>query len=235
MRNAALILFRREAGAVSVMPVGMSSVRNEKGTFELRNVPPGPYMVMAVSASSPQDMKMTMTSIDVGDQNQEGVTINLGAGLEIPVLGKMEPTDTKSDLGGVRVALTLEDNPMGSLANVQLEKDGKAVLKRVNPDKYRLVVSGLPEGYYLKAARLGSQDVLESGVDLRQGGGGALELLVASPGAALSGSVVNDKGEAVPGAIVTLVPKDPKGRTDLFRTGSSDQNGGLRIGSVVPG
>lgn len=234
LRSAVLMVFRREAGGMSVVPVAMSAVQNEKGTFELRDMPPGPYAMLAVSGD-PQEMMMTMTSLEVGDQNVEGMVISLGAGQEVPVTAKVEGDSQKIDLSGVRVTLSIEDNPMASLATALLDKENKAVLKRVSADKYKPVISGLPSGAYLKAARFGNQDALVNGMDLRQGAGGALELVVSPAAAEVTGTVANDQGEPMPGAIVTLVPKDPKGRTDLYRTATADQTGSLRIASVVPG
>jgi protocatechuate 3,4-dioxygenase beta subunit len=76
---------------------------------------------------------------------------------------------------------------------------------------------------------------LENGIDLRQGAAGALEIVVGGPAAVVTGVVHNDKGEPMPGAVITLVPKNTKGRTDLFRSSTSDQNGNIRIRGVVPG
>jgi len=234
MRNAVLILYRREPGGMSTIPASVSAIQNEKGTFELRGIPPGPYMVMAM-AGNPPDMMMTMTSLDVGDRSIEGEVITLGAGVDVPVVAKLADDLTDVNLAGVRVTLRLEDNPMGSLSTTQIEKDNKGLLKRVNPDKYKVVVIGLPKGVYLKTARVGEQEVLESGLDLRQGSSGPIELVIAGPGAEMNGGVINDKGEPVPGAIVTRVPKDPKGRADLFHTNFTDQNGNFVSGDIIPG
>jgi protocatechuate 3,4-dioxygenase beta subunit len=234
MRNAILMLYRREPGGMSTIPISMSAIRNEKGAFELQNIPPGSYIVIAM-AGNPQDMKMTTASIDVGDQSVEGQMITLGAGFDIPIVVKLEDGAADADVAGVRVTLRLEDNPMASLATTQLEKDNKGLLKRVNPDKYKVMVIGLPKNVYLKTARVGGQDVLESGLDVRQGSSAPLELVIDGPGGHLSGGVVNEKGEPVPGAIVTRVPKDPKARPDLFHTNYTDQDGNFESGEIMPG
>jgi hypothetical protein len=87
----------------------------------------------------------------------------------------------------------------------------------------------------LKSAKFGDRDALESGIDLRQGAGGSLDLVIAAPAAQISGVVHNDKGEPSPGAIITLVPKDAKARTDLSKSGTADQNGNIRMRGIVPG
>jgi carboxypeptidase family protein len=244
MSPAMLIVFRRESGGMSTVPVSMYQVQSDKGAFELRNIPPGAYTVLATS-TNPQDMMLMMTSLDVSDQNIEDLTISLGSGVDIPVTGKLEgapppldntsaPANQATDLSNVRIVLNMEDNPLASLSTVQLGKESKAVLKKVNVDKYKLIVTGLPSGTYLKSAKFGDVDAFESGIDLRHGGRGTLELVIAAPAAELTGVAHNDKGEPMPGATVTLVPKDPKARTDLSRTGTADQNGNIRIRGIVP-
>jgi len=252
LNPAMIMVYRREAGGMSTIPASMYMVQSDKGVFELRNIAPGPYALLALS-TNPQDMMVQMSSLDVTDQDIEGMVISVGGGFELPVTAKLEGVqaqpdqdaaakdpskpkapDPSTDLSKIRIVLNLEDNPMAGLATTQLDKDGKGLIKRVNPDKYKLIVAGLPEGTYLKGAKYGERDALETGLDLRQGAGGSVDLLIGSPAAQLTGVVHNEKGEPVAGAIVTLVPKDAKSRTDLSRTGSSDQNGNIRIRGIVP-
>jgi Carboxypeptidase regulatory-like domain len=244
MNPAMLMVFRKQAGGMSTIPVSMYMVQGDKGAFELRNIPPGSYSMLAMS-TNPQDMMMMMQSVDVTEQDIEGMIVSLGSGVEIPVTAKLEGVqpppdqddkkqDPATDLSNVRIILNLEDNPMASLSTVQIGKDNKAILKKVSIDKYKLIVVGLPRGTYLKSAKFGDRDALEFGIDLRQGAAGNLDLVIAAPAAQLTGTVHNDKGEPVPGAMITLVPKDAKGRTDLSRTGTADQNGNIRMLGVVP-
>ncbi len=245
---AMLMVFRKQVGGMSTVPVSMYMVQGDKGAFELRNIPPGSYSMLAMS-TNPQDMMMMMQSVDVTEQDIEGMVVSLGSGVEIPVTAKLEGVqpppdqdasnadkkqDPATDLSNVRIVLNLEDNPMASLSTVQIGKDNKALLKKVSIDHYRLIVVGLPQGTYLKSAKYGDRDALESGIDLRQGAAGSLDLVIAAPAAALTGTVHNDKGQPVPGAMITLVPKDTKGRTDLSRTGTADQNGNIRMFGIVP-
>src|SRR5260370_25725084 len=46
--------------------------------------------------------------------------------------------------------------------------------------------------------------------------------------------VRTDRANALAGGIVTLVPKDPKARTDLSKPFSADQNGNIRMHGIVP-
>jgi hypothetical protein len=117
---------------------------------------------------------------------------------------------------------------------VQIGKDGTGVLKHVSPDKYKIVVAGIPGDNYLIAALMGSTDVLANGLDLRNGVAGSLELTIGSPAARLSGTVKNDKDELAKGVTVTVIAKDPKSRTDMTHSATTDQNGHFEFRGLVP-
>lgn len=253
MSPAMVVVFRRESGNMSTVPSSMYVVQGDKANFELRNLSPGAYNLMATS-TNPSEMMITMTSLDVPEHDVENLVITLGSGAEVPVTAKFEgtlpnppqantngsatptpATQAGPDLSSVRVVLNVEDNPLASLATTQIGKDNKGVMKRVNPEKFRLIVAGLPPGTYLKAAKFGEIDALEAGLDLRQGASGNLELLIAGPAAELTGVARNDKGEPFAGAIVTLVPTDTSHRKDTFRSGTADQNGNIHVRGIVPG
>jgi hypothetical protein len=233
LKAGVIMLYRRTTGVMSMVPSAMLVVQGGKGEFELHGVAPGEYNVMAMATSDPQNMKMSMSRLDVGDRPMKDVVLNVGAGADVPVSAQLA-AGAKGDLDIVRITLQGDDNPMASLATVQLGKDGSGVMKHVSPDKYKIMVSGIPPDDYLFAARMGRTDVLENGFDLRNGVAGPLELTIGGPAAKLSGTVKNDNGELVRGAIVTVVAKDPKQRTDMSHSATTDQNGHFLIAGLVP-
>jgi hypothetical protein len=94
----------------------------------------------------------------------------------------------------------------------------------------------LPEGSYLKAARMGDQDVLADGFTIQAASGGALELLVSPAGGQVDGVVLDAEKKPHPGAVVTLIPDEKRRhREDLFFQQSSDQNGRFSFRGVPPG
>lgn len=243
VKSGVLMVYRREGGTMSVMPSSMYVVQGDKGTYELRNIAPGQYTLMAMSTADVQNMKITTANIEVADRPMTDRVITLGGGYDVPVtatyLNKSasDPKkNEKDDIGNVRVLLQQDENPMASLATIVLDKDLKGTMKTVNPDKYRFTAVGVPPGAYLKSATLGAQDVLANGLDIRNGVTGTVEVVIASPGAEVGGYVRNEKNEPIPGATVTLVPKMPNPhRGDLAKTVTADQNGMYRVGGIVPG
>jgi hypothetical protein len=241
LKGGVIMLYRRSAGVMSVVPSSMFVVQGGKGEFELRGVAPGEYNVMAMATSDPQNMKMSMSRLDVGDQGVKDYVLNVGAGTDVQIAARLAPgvvpPSSKGgnwDLGSVRITLQVDENPLASLAATQLGKDGSGVLKHVNPDKYQIMVSGIPPDDYLLSARVGNVDVLENGFDLRNGVAGPLELTIGAPAAKITGTVRNDQGELVSGAVVTVVGKDPKSRTDMAHSATTDQNGHFQIAGMVP-
>ena len=245
VKAGVLMVYRRENGGMSTTPSSLYVAQGEKGTYELRNIPPGQYMLMAMSTGDVQNMKISTVNIDVGEQPITDRTITIGGGFDVPVNAKylnLAPSQAAAGkneaegLGNVRIVLQQDDNPMASLATALLDKDGKGTMKTVNPDRYRITLAGLPPGAYLKSAMLGSQDTLENGLDIRGGVNGSLEITIAAPAPELSGYARNEKNEAFPGAIVTLVPKKTNPhRGDLARTITADQNGRYNFRGIVPG
>jgi hypothetical protein len=93
----------------------------------------------------------------------------------------------------------------------------------------------LPQGTYLKSARFGGQDVTHAPIDTTSGTGGTLDITLSSKAASLTGSVQNDKGEALTGVMVTLWPKTPDASpTGGARQAFTDQNGGFQFQGLAP-
>jgi len=229
VKSGMLMLYRQDPGAMQIMPSGMIMLQGDKGEFETPGLAPGTYNVMAMSMADPTHMA-AVGRIEVADQPVHDLTLHLGQGGDLPVHVAMK----EGDPHGIRIMLQVDNNPLASLTNAEIAKDGTGVLNKVSPGLYKLQVLGIPQDHYLQSARLGSRDVLESGVDFRNGVAGTLELTIAAPPAKLSGSVKNDKDEFVPGATVTVIPKDSKWRTDMAHTVTTDQNGRFEFTGLVP-
>jgi len=110
----------------------------------------------------------------------------------------------------------------------QPKADGSFVVENVLPGDYRLSFVGLPEGFYVKEARLSGVDALTT--LLRYGGpdSGSLDILI-SPN---TGTI---NGTASPGAEVVLIPFQNRERTELFKPVTADSAGRFTISAIAPG
>jgi hypothetical protein len=230
LTGAVLMLYRRDPGVVSILPTGTFMVQSEKGAFIMRGVAPGAYNVMAMSLKDPGKL-ISVSKLDVADQPLRDLVMRVGAGGDLPIQVKMP---TGGDPSGIHIVLQADDNFLASMNNANIGKDGTGVMKAVSPDRYKIMLAGVPQDEYLQSARMGSRDVLEEGLDLQNGVAGRLELTIGSPAARLSGSVKNDNGEPAKGVRVTVIARDAKWRTDMTHSASTDQNGRFEVKGLAP-
>jgi hypothetical protein len=95
-----------------------------------------------------------------------------------------------------------------------------------------VIVSGLPEGAYVKSIRYGGQDV-PAGIDLSAAGAGAgiLEITLAPNAATITGIVRDQKGDPVS-------PRDRESvdqRRDLAGSPITRSDGSFEIKNLAPG
>ena len=101
--------------------------------------------------------------------------------------------------------------------------------------EYRVRLSGLPQGGYVMAGRIGSLDAVNQSFVLT-GEPVIMQLQVGFSSGQVQGTVVDAKGTAYSGAIAALVPdEDHRQRLELFFSGASDQSGHYSFTGVPPG
>jgi len=112
---------------------------------------------------------------------------------------------------------------------------GRFVMREVVPDKYRVVVTGLPAGAYLKSILVAGQERPDGSADIA--GSAPIEIVLALGAAQLTGSVTDSEGKPASEVELTLFPESPERqrRRDLFRVTTSDQDGQFRFTDVAPG
>lgn len=241
-RDVAVMLSPRGAGFSYAARRASATRSNADGTFEIRGVPAGSY-ILSVNRSGrgrgrgrPDQSGVARLPVEIGESDVEGLEVVIRDPLELSGVVRMEP-DEQVSLRGMRLTLIPADGITSGRASARMEEDAGFRVLGLIPDNYRLSVYGLPEGTYLKSARLGNQEVLESGVDLTAGvAPGPLQLLLSSRAAAVSGVVVDDDQQPAAGVTVTLVPdSDRWSQTHLFKTAGTDQNGMFRLSGIAPG
>jgi len=89
-----------------------------------------------------------------------------------------------------------------------VKEDGTFTLSNVGAEHFNIMMTGLPEGFYVKAIRSGDNDVLTAGLDMSRGPAGPIEITL-SPNARPGRCVVqNDKQQPATGATVVLIPQE---------------------------
>ena len=219
---------------------GFNQLRPD-GTFEFRDIVPGTYVlqvlqVISVNGNPPANVTGRV-EVTVGDANIDDLVLPLVPGPEITGTVKLEDGDIATLLkpaqntpgssrlaGNARVRVALAASCSDAERNrrrrpgehAQRTGEGRRhiSIQRRRNQQVPAERAFLPQGTYLKSARFGGQDVTHAPIDTTSGTGGTLELVLSSKAADVTGSVQNDKGEALAGVMVTLWPKTPDASSD---------------------
>jgi hypothetical protein len=233
LRNVYVSLTPRAAeGSYSLSNYGIS-VRNDSGDFEIRGVPPGPYDLSAYWNDGKRQL-YGRTLIEVGNANLDGVTCALGS--PITLAGRFR-VEGGNQFDFTRLGLWLQplENTMGA-GGGQVRADGTFVMENVYDGNYRVHVSGYAEEYYVKSARQGGSEVLESGLTISRSQPPApLEIVLSLDGGRVDGSVLQEQ-RPVGGAMVVLVPDPPRRDCEeMYSMKTTDALGRFSLLGLPPG
>ena len=228
------------------------SAFDQDGAFVQKGVAPGAYAVRATCMVGDRQYTARLP-IQVGKSDIDGLELRPQPPVDLPGRLKIEgqtiagTTEVKPSQLQLFADYKDEDDAMLiSQSQAAIKDDGTFLLRNLNAGLYRIWFTG-PGSFYMKSIRLGDTDISESGLDLREGGGGELEIVLSTGFAQVEGSVVDEESESVPPALVTLVPTNapslagpsegasPHKAKDVYRMTMSDSQGHFTLGNVAPG
>ena len=261
-RAASVTLVRRGSVATPVALFGPSSPYNPAdGTFELRDVAPGTYWVRATVTAASADSVLTanaagrtladiftesvmagrrvaQVAADVAGADVNGLVVTVGAGASIRGRLRVEGQAPAGvgNLDGLQVTLRPATTGTTSNRHPPVTADGTFRLDNVSPGDYSITVQPMPPGYYLKAARLDQMDALEQPLVISGTVSGTLDVLLSRAAGRVDGTVVDGRGQGVPGVQAVLVPPPRlRWRSDLFRVATTDSTGRFSLAAIPPG
>jgi hypothetical protein len=208
---------------------------DSNGRFEVRGVTPGSYLLHVDF----QGGKSARQLVEVGSANIDDLILTAGPSVAVRGRVRIDP-DTAASLSNIHVTLLSRESGgvFVDAPNTNLKQNGTFELEKVSSDRYNVAFNGLPEGFYVKAIRSGDADVLASGLDLTNGPGADLEIILSPKAGQVSGVVQNPKTQQpAPGATVVLIPqeKERRDQQSYYKTTTTDQTGSFTIKSLVPG
>jgi hypothetical protein len=219
-------------GGYSLSDYG-ASVQGDSGDFEIRGVPPGPYSLSALWNDGKRQL-YERVPVEVGNGNLDGVTLVLGSPIALVGRFRVEGSD---QFDFTRLGLWLQpiDSTMG-VGSPQVKTDGTFVMENVYDGSYRLHISGFPQQYYVKSAREGGSDVLDSGLTISRSQPPAhLEIVLSPDSGRVDGSVLQEQ-HPVSGAWVVLVPDPPhRDREEMYSMNATDAFGYFSLLGLPPG
>jgi hypothetical protein len=228
------------------------------GTFEIRDLAPGIYTVIAVVPDQrpaelrfgqPQQSSGVLT-VSVANSDVEGSVISVAPAASITGRLRIEGQLPQSlTVDRIRVALlaTGPDSAMrqripggGASSSAQVTADGSFRLDNVAPGDYRIEVAGgagrmFAGTGFLREARLDGMDVLNNPLRFTASASGSLEIVIGAGGGQLTGTVTDVRSQPIPGTRIVLVPDRLRSRPDLYRTATTDSNGRFSLAAVAPG
>ncbi len=223
-----------DSGGADLNP-HMVRVRDSSGNFELRGVLPGAYILSAQTGDRENSLSARL-QINVGQNDIEGIRLTPAPGSNIPGQVRLD-ADGQANFAAMHIYFNPQDGgPNSGAADSAVKPNGAFGLEDVGPGNYAPNVVGVPEGFYLKSIRFGDREVLETGLDLTNGGGGALDVVLSAGGGSIEGIVTGPKQQSAAGATVVLIPEQSRREQRYrFKTATADQAGRFKLTSIAPG
>ena len=219
---------------------------HKDGTFVIRDVSPGSYLVLASVEGSSVPM-IARQDLEVGSSNVDGLRLSPQPGATVRGRLRLESAGKRFDPDQVYLVLQPVDGqddevaiPGANFSNLaHVAAGGEFVWRDVPPGNYYVQIvgngSGVNEDWFLKTVLSGTREVSESGVAV-SGGTVLLDLVASANGAVVDGVVVDSKDQPVANAVVVAVPESRlRGRVDQYRQTVSDQNGHFTLRGIRGG
>jgi hypothetical protein len=202
------------------------SVRDD-GSFEIKNVRPGTYIVQTLDAFLRSGGAVTTAWTDKGqveatvtDHDVEDVVLPIRPAMTIPGVVKIVGGDLHAQPTVAWLAHAVSFN--GAAPAAQVREDGSFEIGGLGPVLYDVQLRGLPYHVFVKSIRFAEHDVTHVPVDLKDGPPGKIEILLC-PGAPSVAGIVR------PDAVVALWNKDD------VHTITADEHGAFRFDNLAPG
>jgi protocatechuate 3,4-dioxygenase beta subunit len=226
---------------------GNISLALNNGPFELSNVAPGSYELLARVADPSAGQGLGAFSwgralVDIDDRDVRNLAITV-----VPpavVKGTVRTASGAALPANLRISLS----PVGGSARVALytltsartspvERDGSFAVTSVPPGRFRIgAVSGLPPDFYIADVRQGAMSVFDSGFDIDTRATNPLEIIISNGAGIVEGVVQDGPTKVVPGAVVALVPDSRRlENRALFASATADASGRFTFRGIAPG
>jgi hypothetical protein len=219
------------------------------GSFEIRDVSPGAYTIVATVDNAAVPM-LARQSVQMTSANVEGLRLAPQAGGSIRGRVRMEGggnISARPNPSEMFLLLRSADSDDDALAAIGLGEgfstvahvnaDGSFEWKDVAPGHYSVQISdasAMPD-WFLKFVAAGGRDVADSGFSV-SGGTTTLDLLASANGAVVDGVAANQKDETVADAVVVAIPEARlRSHPDRYRKAFTDQRGRFTLRGLPPG
>lgn len=255
---------QNSAGAVQLVPLDVElraalnasgnrysgNVDAVTGQFAIRNVLPGRYDLSTFINSM-----VAGTTVDVRDRDVENATLILQGGSPLPtrITVDGQAPEVQAALQGLIVVIGSDPPYQGRSPSNTAPADGNFIIQNVGPRDRRVyvvpilnpvvtvnapTVADALKNAYVKSARLGGVEVLNTGFQFGGEPDKTLEIVLGINAGTLAGRVEDERKQPAAGVFVTLVPDLRSARlfrTDMNRMTSTDAEGRFEVKDLPPG
>jgi hypothetical protein len=250
--TGAVVLVRPANGGGGMFNIGGANQVGPDGGFTLNNVPPGEYTLDV--QQRPRDLQsvaggqleVASLPLSVTGEDINGVTILTTAG--ISVSGRVVFQGQKPQEGATRglqvtaAPVTGQQSIMGiagrALGGGRVAEDGAFELRGVLGSEM-IRVGGVPGGWALKTITLNGEDITDRPYEFKSGNNvTGVVVTLTDRLTDLSGSVRDNKGQAMKDYVLVIFPQDSKlwtGQSRFIRTARPNQQGTFSLKGLPPG
>jgi Carboxypeptidase regulatory-like domain len=216
---------------------GAIAAKNSDGSFAACGLAPGEYTLRTSVKIDGHSIAGDL-NIRIGDEDLKDLEIRPEPSAFLRARVQVED-NAPLDLSAANIYPIFEGAPPphDSLPQPRRQPDGSFILEDVYSWEYRFVLSPLPPGAYIKSARIGQTDVLDTPLLIHAGEHlDDLIFTVSLKAGVVSGTVQDENANPVSGATVVLQPDPWHGSLDVHRCWrDADQNGGFNCDNLAPG
>jgi hypothetical protein len=196
------------------------------GLWEVSGIPAGRYNIRIPGPNS----VVQMNGVDFTKDGEEINTSAAEALSDVKVSVQISGETTIPE----RLMIGLRGKSRSQAIWQQVDAKGQADLPQVPAGRYQFQAFGPGRPY--SVARLSADGAQVSGhmLTVPAGASPSVSLTLVAGSGEIRGTALR-AGKGFAGAMVVLVPKDPEGKTDLFRRDQSDLDGTFTMRGVIPG
>lgn len=218
------------SGGTSVSVTGTAP-----GPFEIPNVLPGSYDLVAVFNVNSAAPAIARVVVDIRNQDVGGLVMTIRPGAVITGSATIDGSAPRP--GSVRMALAPADalRRVGVAMPANFAADGSFTIPGAPDGRLRLSVDPLGPDLYVDDMRQGGVSIFDSGFEIRGRNPDPIQVLIKSGAGSLEGTVQDASGKLLTNAVVALVPVTRRENDARYYSSRSDSTGSFSIRGIAPG
>jgi hypothetical protein len=214
------------------------------GTFVIRNVAPGEYVLRAQTPfrrGQPQTMQTAMTIVSVAGHNVDGIQIVATELSTVSGIVLLDPTASGSTKLSMSVRIVATDPDMSyAVDDTGRVNDDLTFEARAQAGRNAIQLFNVPNGSVVRSVRVGGVDVTDAGFEVKANERlSGVEVELTNHPTSISGVVTDGRGTPTSSGSVVVFAQDEQKwealNTRYIRLTSLDQDGKFNVNGLPPG